>query len=247
MTTYASASIIETLVGSARRPTLPERTGRPVRLGVRGDVVQGVRRGGAVAAQREPKVGRRPGNQDTRGQIITAARQAFAERGFAGASMRAIAAEAGVDAALIHHYFDSKQQLFLATVALPPELPRIVERVAAGSRSDLGERLVRTVLGVWDSELQPSLVAAIRTTLTDPALTRSVGEFLTLEVIGQVLRRDDLPAEEANRRAGLVASQILGLLIGRYVLRMPVLADRETEDLVAEIGPTVQRYLDGRI
>jgi AcrR family transcriptional regulator len=208
---------------------------------------EGLRRGGAVAAQREPKVGRRPGNQDTRGQIITAARQAFAEKGFAGASMRAIAAEAGVDAALIHHYFDSKQQLFLATVALPPELPRIVERVAAGSRSDLGERLVRTVLGVWDSELQPSLVAAIRTTLTDPALTRSVGEFLALEVIGHVLRRDDLPAEEANRRAGLIASQILGLLIGRYVLRMPVLADRETEDLVAEIGPTVQRYLDGRI
>ncbi len=71
---------------------------------------------------------------------------------------------------LIHHYFDSKQQLFLATVALPLELPGIVEQVAAGDRGDLGERLVRTVLGVWDSELQPSLVAAIRTTLTDPAL-----------------------------------------------------------------------------
>jgi AcrR family transcriptional regulator len=208
---------------------------------------EGLRRGGAVAAQREPKVGRRPGNQDTRGQIITAARHAFAEKGFAGASMRAIAAEAGVDAALIHHYFDSKQQLFLATVALPPELPRIVERVAAGSRSDLGERLVRTVLGVWDSELQPSLIAAIRTTLTDPALTRSVGEFLALEVIGQVLRGDDLPAEEANRRTGLIASQILGLLIGRYVLRMPALANRESEDLIAEIGPTVQRYVDGHI
>jgi len=207
-------------------------------------VSEGLREGGAVAAQREPKVGRRPGNQDTRGQIITAARQAFAEKGFAGASMRAIAAEAGVDPALIHHYFDSKQQLFLATVALPLELPEIVGKVAAGTRDDLGERLVRTVLGVWDSDLQPSLVAAIRTTLTDPALTRSVGEFLALEVIGQVLRRD-LPPEEANRRAGLVASQILGLLMGRYVLRMPVLANRRTEDLVAEIGPTVQRYVDG--
>ena len=199
-----------------------------------------------MAAQREPKVGRRPGNQDTRGQIITAARQAFAEKGFAGASMRAIAAEAGVDPALIHHYFDSKQQLFLATVALPLELPKIVGKVAAGDRDDLGERLVRTVLGVWDSELQPSLVAAIRATLTDPGLTHSVGEFLALEVIGQVLRRDDLPPEEENRRAGLVASQILGLLMGRYVLRMPVLANRRTEDLVAEIGPTVQRYVDGR-
>jgi AcrR family transcriptional regulator len=207
---------------------------------------EGPREGGRVRAQRQPKVGRRPGNQDTRGQIIAAARHAFAARGFAGASMRGIAAEAGVDAALIHHYFESKQQLFLATVALPLELPRMVEQVAAGDRNDLGERLVRTVLGVWDSELQPSLVAAIRTALTDPALTRSVGEFLTLEVIGHVLRSDDLPPGEANRRAGLVASQVLGLLMGRYVLRLPALVNRQTEDLVAEIGPTVQRYVDGR-
>jgi AcrR family transcriptional regulator len=78
-----------------------------------------------VAVQRGPRVGRRPGNQDTRGQIITAARHAFATKGFAGASIRGIAAEAGVDAALIHHYFDSKQQLFLATVALPLGLPRM--------------------------------------------------------------------------------------------------------------------------
>jgi AcrR family transcriptional regulator len=208
---------------------------------------EGLRRGGIVPAQREPKVGRRPGNQDTRGQIVTAARHAFAAKGFAGASMRGIAAEAGVDAALIHHYFESKQQLFLATIAMPLGLPGLLEQVAAGDRNDLGERLVRTVLGVWDSELQPSLVAAIRTALTDPALTRSVGEFFTLEVIGQVLRRDDLSPDEANRRAGLVASQVLGLVIGRYVLQLPVLVDRETADLVAEIGPTVQRYVDGRI
>ena len=200
-----------------------------------------------MPAQREPKVGRRPGNQDTRGQIVTAARHAFAAKGFAGASMRGIAAEAGVDAALIHHYFESKQQLFLATIAMPLGLPGLLEQVAAGDRNDLGERLVRTVLGVWDSELQPSLVAAIRTALTDSALTRSVGEFFTLEVIGQVLRRDDLSPDEANRRAGLVASQVLGLVIGRYVLQLPVLVDRETADLVAEIGPTVQRYVDGRI
>ncbi len=199
-----------------------------------------------MAAPREPKIGRRPGNQDTRGQIITAARQAFAAKGFAGVSMRAIAADAGVDAALIHHYFDSKQQLFLATVALPTDLLQRLELVAAGDRKDLGERLVRTVLGVWDSELQPSLVAAIRTALTDPALTRSIVEFFTLEAIGHVLRRDDIPPEEANRRAGLVASQVLGLLIGRYVLRLPVLVDRQSNDLVAEIGPTVQRYVDGR-
>ena len=128
--------------------------------------------------------------------------------------MRGIAAEAGVDAALIHHYFENKEQLFLATVALPLEMPQKLEAVVAGGLDGIGERLVRTVLGVWDSDLQPSLIAAIRTTLTDPALTRSVGEFLALEIIGHVLRRDDLPPEEANRRAGLAASQVLGLVIG---------------------------------
>jgi AcrR family transcriptional regulator len=200
-----------------------------------------------VVNQREPRVGRRPGNQDTRGQIITAARHAFAAKGFAGASMRAIAAEAGVDAALIHHYFENKQQLFLATVALPLDMPQKLENIAVGDRDGMGERLVRTVLGVWDSDLQPSLVAAVRTTLTDPALTKSVGEFLALEIIGHLLHRDDLPAEEANRRAGLAASQILGLVMGRYVLQLPFLVGRRTEDLVIEVGPTVQRYLDGRI
>jgi AcrR family transcriptional regulator len=207
----------------------------------------GPRQGGTVANPREPRVGRRPGNQDTRGQIITAARQAFAAKGFAGASMRGIAAEAGVDAALIHHYFESKEQLFLATVALPLEMPQKLEEVAAGGLDGIGERLVRTVLGVWDSDLQPSLIAGIRTTLTDPALTRSVGEFLALEIIGRVLRRDDLPPEEANRRAGLAASQVLGLVIGRYVLQLPLLVSRRSEDLVIEVGPTVQRYLDGHI
>jgi AcrR family transcriptional regulator len=200
-----------------------------------------------VANHREPRVGRRPGNQDTRGQIITAARQAFAAKGFAGASMRGIAAEAGVDAALIHHYFENKEQLFLATVALPLEMPQKLEEVAAGGLDGIGERLVRTLLGVWDSDLQPSLIAGIRTTLTDPALTRSVGEFLALEIIGRVLRRDDLPPEEANRRAGLAASQVLGLVIGRYVLQLPLLVSRRSEDLVVEVGPTVQRYLDGHI
>jgi AcrR family transcriptional regulator len=207
----------------------------------------GPRQGGTVANPREPRVGRRPGNQDTRGQIITAARQAFAAKGFAGASMRGIAAEAGVDAALIHHYFENKEQLFLATVALPLEMPQKLEEVAAGGLDGIGERLVRTLLGVWDSDLQPSLIAGIRTTLTDPALTRSVGEFLALEIIGRVLRRDDLPPEEANRRAGLAASQVLGLVIGRYVLQLPLLVSRRSEDLVVEIGPTVQRYLDGHI
>jgi AcrR family transcriptional regulator len=197
-----------------------------------------------VVVQRGPRVGRRPGNQDTRGQILTAARGAFASRGFAAASLRAIAADAGVDAALIHHYFDSKQQLFLATVALPANLPELMNQVAAGGTDGAGERVVAAILGLWDSELQPALVGALRTALAEPTLTRSIGEFLSLEILGRLPHPPDLAPDEASRRTGLVASQLLGLIIGRYVLRLPALTSRTSAELVSEVGPTIQRYLD---
>ena len=131
--------------------------------------------------------------------------------------MRAIAADASVDAALIHHYFDSKQQLFLATVHIPVPVGDIAQHVAEEGIDGLGERLIRTILGIWDSDLQPSLIAAIRTSMTDPSMIRSISEFLTLEVIGRILQTLDLPEGEADRRAGLMASQVLGVVVGRYV------------------------------
>ncbi len=198
-----------------------------------------------MQAERALKMGRRPGNQDTRGVILSAARHAFAARGFAGASLRSIAADAGVDPSLVHHYFENKQQLFLATVQLPVDLPQLVADVAAGGTVGLGVRLVRTILGVWDSELQAGLVTALRTALTDPAMARPVREFLSLEIIGRVLSGANLTRDEAARRSGLVASQVVGLLVGRYVLAFPALTERSAESLVSEIGPTLQRYLDG--
>lgn len=198
-----------------------------------------------METERALKLGRRPGNQDTRGVILDAARRAFAERGFAGASVRAIAAGAGVDPALVHHYFDSKRQLFLATVELPVDLPELVAEVAAEGMAGLGERLIRRVLGVWDSEVQPGLVAAARTALTDPAIARSIREFLSLEVLGRVISGAHVSPAEADRRSGLVASQMLGLIVGRYLLKLPALTERSAESLVAEIGPTLQHYLDG--
>ena len=180
-----------------------------------------------MGASRTSKAGRRPGNQDTRGKILDAARDAFATKGFAGTSMRAIAADASVDAALIHHYFDSKQQLFLATVQIPVPIGDIAQHVGEDGIDGLGERLIRTILGIWDSDLQPSLIAAIRTSLTDPSMIRSISEFLTLEVIGRILHTLDLPEAEAERRAGLMASQVLGVVVGRYVLQLPPLVGAE--------------------
>jgi AcrR family transcriptional regulator len=200
-----------------------------------------------VSSKRSTKSGRRPGNQDTRGEILAAARHAFAAKGFAGASIRGIAADAGVDAALVHHYFDTKEQLFLATVELPVPIGDVVEGLTAQGIDGLGERIIRTVLSIWDSDLQPSLVAAVRTNLAEPAMSRTLSEFVSLEVIGKIINSLDLPAEEARLRTGLVASQLAGVIIGRYVLRVPALAEQSAEILAAAIGPTLQRYLSGDI
>jgi AcrR family transcriptional regulator len=189
--------------------------------------------------------GRRPGNQDTRGAILAAAREAFAARGFTGATVRGIAAAAGVDAALIHHYFDSKKALFLAVVELPVDPPALVAEVAAGGTDDLARRLLSTALRIWDGPDQPALVAAVRAAVSDPGLSRSLAEFLSLEVLGQVLQGPDLDPAEARRRAGLAASQLVGLLMGRYVLRLPALVDPPAEELVAAVAPVLQAYLDG--
>ena len=177
--------------------------------------------------------------------ILTAARAAFAARGFAGASVRGIAADAGVDPALVHHYFANKDELFLATVQVPVDLPQIIDRVTADGLAGLGERVVATLLSIWDSELQAGLVAALRAALNDPAMARSLSEFVTSEVLGRLMRPTQLSPAATSDRLGLVGSQLLGLIIGRYVLRLPALTDRPAAELVADIGPTVQRYLDG--
>src|SRR5258706_15310717 len=97
------------------------------------------------------RTGRRPGNQDTREAILAAARRAFSERGFDGASIRAIATSAGVDPALVHHYFGSKDQLFVATMQLPIDPSQFLPKVFEGGIDGVGERLVRTFLQLWDS------------------------------------------------------------------------------------------------
>jgi AcrR family transcriptional regulator len=191
------------------------------------------------------KSGRRPGKQDTRGAILVAARRVFAAKGFAGASVRAIAADAGVDAALVHHYFDTKQQLFLATVSIPVSIPDLVGEVSARGVDGLGDRLIRKVLQVWESDASPALVAALRTVIADPAMTQAMRQFLTFEVLGRLLATLDIPQPEAERRAGLAVSQLVGVLATRYLVELPAVARQTPEQLIAAIGPVLQRYFDG--
>ena len=149
--------------------------------------------------------------------------------------------------ALIHHYFHTKEELFLATMQIPLPIHELVAPLTAGGTDGLGERLLRTMLAIWESDLQASLVASLRTAVDEPATTRSMQEFMTAEVFGQVLHTLPYPETEANRRLGLVASQLGGLMIGRYILKLPALVDMSVEELAVAVAPTLQRYIDGPV
>ncbi|MFG3603907.1 TetR/AcrR family transcriptional regulator [Micromonospora chersina] len=191
------------------------------------------------------RTGRRPGNPDTREAILTAARTTFADRGFDAASIRAIATAAGVDPALVHHYFGTKEELFRATVAIPVDPAELVPRVLAGGRDEVGERLVRTFLAVWDSPVGTAAVALLRSAVSNQWTARLLREFLVTQVLRRVVEQLDLDPAETPLRGALVATQIAGLAMMRYVIRLEPVASASPDTLAATIGPTVQRYLTG--
>ncbi|MGC4764178.1 TetR family transcriptional regulator [Micromonospora sp. DT46] len=191
------------------------------------------------------RTGRRPGNPDTRQAILDAARAAFAERGFDGASIRAVAAAAQVDPALVHHYFGSKDRLFLAAMHAPVDPAELLPRVLAGDRAGLGERLVRTFLGVWDSPAGTAGVALLRSAVSNEWTARLLREFLVTQVLRRILDQLDVDPAELPLRGSLVASQLIGLVMMRHVVRLEPVASAAPETLVAAVGPTVQRYLTG--
>src|SRR5437763_747629 len=190
------------------------------------------------------RTGRRPGNQDTREAILAAAREAFAERGYDRASIRAIATRAGVDPALVHHYFGTKDQLFLATVNAPIDPGDILPKVLAGDRDELPERLIRTFLTVWDHPVTGSAaVALVRSGLQHDWSARMLREFLTTRVIRRVIAHLELDPAEAALRGSLVATQMIGLVMIRYVLKVEPLASAPPEIVVAAVAPNLHRYL----
>jgi AcrR family transcriptional regulator len=193
------------------------------------------------------RTGRRPGNQDTREAILTAAREAFAERGFDGASIRAIAAGAGVDPALVHHYFGNKDQLFLAAIEAPINPAELLDRVAAGDRADVGDRLVRTLLSVWDSPAGSAAIALVRSAVANDTMSTLVRQFIVNRLVRGAIVRMGVDRAEAPLRATLVASQMAGLVMVRYVLKAEPLASASPDAIAAAIGPTIQRYITGPI
>jgi AcrR family transcriptional regulator len=171
----------------------------------------------------------------------------FAERGFDKASIRAIATAAKVDPALVHHYFGTKDKLFLASMNSPFDPAEVVPKALSGPREEAGERLVRMVLSVWDSPAGSAAVALLRSAMSNEWTARLMREFVITQVLRRAIAEMGLDDEDAGLRTSLVATQIAGLAVVRYVIKVEPVASSDPETLVRAIGPTVQRYLTGPI
>ncbi len=192
------------------------------------------------AAKPAPR-GRRPGSPDTRAAILDAARARFADRGFAATTIRSVATDAGVDAALVHHYFGTKDQLFLAAMQLPVDPRQLMAPVLGGGLEGAAERMLGVFLSAWDDpELQPALLAVARGVMEPGGATLLAQGFLPVVVrpIGETLGVD-----RPDHRMPLVASQMAGLILMRYVLRVEPLASMPAEQVVATYAPNLQRFL----
>lgn len=186
--------------------------------------------------------GRPRGATGTRERIVVAALHEFGEHGYDGATMRAIASRAEVDPALVHHYFGTKADLFAEVAGFPIRPDIEVPAILRGPREEVGESIVRFVLQSFERpDVQKRGVMVLRTAVSGKLTAPLVTGFLSRELIPRISGTLDAP--DAELRATLVASQIAGLLIARYVLKLPGIVDAAIDDLAARIGPTVQRYL----
>lgn len=189
------------------------------------------------------RTGRRPGKRDTRADIVTAARSVFAEAGYAQASLRGIAHRAGVDPALVHHYFDGKAPLFAEVMGLPAGLPDAAADLTA-RQTPRGGEIVLAFVRLWDRQSAQTdgpnpFLSLVQAMTSSPHAADSLAEFAA--------ERFSPPAatnsKEAQLRRSLVGSQLLGLGFQRYVLRSPPLADAPPEQVAAWAGPAIDRYL----
>ncbi|MCW0214893.1 MAG: TetR family transcriptional regulator [Pseudonocardia sp.] len=197
----------------------------------------------ADAAPRGRRRGRRAGGADTRDALLAAARAEFAERGYEGATVRRIAEVAGVDAAMVNHWFGGKDALFTASLDLPLDPEALLALVLPGDPERLGERITAMFLQVWDGAGGGPLVAMIRSVATHPDAARMMREFVSRVILDRFVGA--VAPDRPDERAALCATQILGLGMVRYVLRLEPLASAEHAEVVAAIAPTVQRYLTG--
>lgn len=196
------------------------------------------------APTRKRPTGRRVGDSGTRDAILDAARDLFAERGYAGTSIRAIAGAADVDPGLVRHYFGDKDTLFATTVAVRTVIPERLAESLRGDPATVGHRVADTYLRLWEeSDTRPVLMALVRS-----ATTSERAATMLFEILGSRVRAQsgfENLDEARMRQIGLVASHLLGVAIARYIIKLPPLTSIDHDTLVNELAPTIQRYLTG--
>lgn len=187
-----------------------------------------------------PRTGRRPGQSGSREKILAAARVQFAKHGYDRATIRGIATSARVDPALVLHYFGSKHDLFIAAMKLPFDPAQFIPELVAPGLDGLGERLVLRFVETWDSREGRHLIGFVRSVVSHESAATMMREFFTHAVLGRIAR--SLELEEPQRRAGLAGSQLFGLALVRYIVKLEPIASASADDLARWVGPNLQRY-----
>jgi AcrR family transcriptional regulator len=189
--------------------------------------------------------GRRPAGENTRAALLDAARLEFTERGFEGATVRTIAARAGMDPAMVNHWFGSKDGLFVAALQLPVDPEELIHRILDGEPQRAAERALRTFLSVWDTEGGGALIALVRSVASHEQAARMLREFISQVIFGRIISA--ISPNQFDLRAALCGTEIVGLGMMRYVIRLEPLASADPDTVVSAIAPNLQRYLTGTL
>jgi AcrR family transcriptional regulator len=199
-----------------------------------------------VSNPNRKRPGRPRGASDTRDRILTNARELFARNGIGNTSIRAIAAAADVDAALVHHYFGTKEQLFAAAVHIPIDPMQVIGPMREVPVEELGLVLPSLLLPLWDSEIGSGFIATLRSLLagSDVSLIRS---FLQDVISVEVGSRVDTPPGSGRIRVQFVASQLVGIVMARYILELEPFKSLPVQQIAETIAPNLQRYLTGEL
>jgi AcrR family transcriptional regulator len=190
------------------------------------------------------KPGRPAGNSNTRERILASARELFAGNGISNTSIRAVAAAAGVDSALVHHYFGTKEQLFAAAIHIPIDPMDVIGPLREVPVDELGHHIASTLLRLWDSEVGASFIATLRSIVagTEVNLFRTFVQ----DVVGSVVApRVDDPPGSGIIRIQFVASQLVGVVMARYILGFEPFASLPAQQVADTVAPNLQRYLTG--
>lgn len=235
-----SVSDTREVAGSGR-----EQTGDTAGTAAAAGPAAGQAAGPAAGQATKHAGGRRPGETRTREAILTAARVCFAERGFDATSLRRIAETAGVDQSLVHHFYGTKENLFLQALELPGKIEEAITAAAQGGLDGIGERVVRAHLSVWDDvSSRPALMTMVRSAAIHRAAAARLRETATgilARALGGVIT-----GEDAMLRTSMVATQLVGLAMMRYVAHLEPLASADTDTVARHYGRAVQAIVTDR-